>query len=276
MKKVIGITVGGRMEYFTQIVESLAVQEGIGEWECCFSIEPGPSARPAKALCEERLPRVNAWINGNRLGPYNNPRMMITRLYNELDADVVFYSEEDLLLAPDALRMVDWWYALPNRDDYMAIGLHNYVSRADRMSEFDDTIVYAFTSRNYLPLHAAFISLGYACTRALFEQRFIHTVQDPFGPLSNFIWTEYPERLALTPAVSRTKHIGRHNGAHTNDAAYFGFQDPVVLATSERPEYRIVPGSECSALVGLTSDWVNELSRTAPIQRRRKRSRTGA
>jgi hypothetical protein len=109
VKRAITITGWQRPQLFHALLKSLAANDLRG-WQIFVQLEPSEYVEVYRAAAAEVLADVPVFVTANpeRLGIRMNPYSLLSRVF-EGKADFVLYLEEDLLLAPDATALAQWY-----------------------------------------------------------------------------------------------------------------------------------------------------------------------
>lgn len=216
------LTAFRRPNYLREVLFTIAnnVPE-LSEYGLHFSLEPGNDE--VLATCElVRFVPTDIHVNDQVRGVTHNPFEMLTRMFAN-GAEAVLYLEDDVVLASDALKLASWFFEHPDRDQYLCLNLYNGAS--DEAA--DPELVGAANEFN---------ALGVGITRYQWENYFSqHWYQNPAG--WDYSIGDVAKRVpSLTPAISRSHHIGRELGtwydASRHDAVYCG--NPMCTTVAEK------------------------------------------
>ena len=186
--KTISMTAYRRPEYETTVIASLLVNT--------------PSLRQGNFLgvCRDQDGEKN-------IGCDNNTLKAIEGAFEE-GSDFNLHLEDDTVLSPDALALCNWFYNLPERDNYVLLNLHAH-SKADALERPLDVVE-----------SARFSSWGWAITRKQWETvvRPEWNAKKRFHPMG-WDWSvgltiQRHGLKTLRPVLSRVRNIGRENGTY--------------------------------------------------------------
>ena len=250
MKRAITITGWQRPELFHALLKSLAANDLRG-WQIFVQLEPSEYSEAYCAAAAEILSGVplSITVNPERLGVRINPYSLLSRVFEE-KADFVLYLEEDLLLAPDATALAQW-YATNHRSEWMCLSLlsggcgsKGFISEPNHPE-----LLFAGKSFN---------SLGFAFRRNEWEQHIRpawlsdQIVYTCYGQGNgSWDWSVYLHVImteglyTLQPAAARATHTGRYGmycGPEFHDAAFTGLDLAEGLAT-DRSYHVLTPDS---------------------------------
>jgi hypothetical protein len=110
-EKTITITAMSRPALFDQMLRSLVACRLDG-WHVIVAAEPAPEQDEIARLAEQHVPadQLTFIRNPTRLGVRENPKAAMVRAFAG-GSRFNLSLEEDLLLAPDALKLADWYIA---------------------------------------------------------------------------------------------------------------------------------------------------------------------
>jgi hypothetical protein len=138
-------------------------------------------------------------------------------------SDFNLHIEDDTVLSPDALDLCDWFYRLPERDDYVLLNLLAH-SKPCRHCDGNFRIVPDDLCPYCRPLDvlesSRFNSWGWAITRGMWEKWLLpewnaKNRTHPMGwDWSVGLTIQRHGLKTLHPALSRVKNIGRENGTY--------------------------------------------------------------
>ena len=188
-----------RLHYLVQTIECLK-RNSLQGYTLFLGVEPTDEAVVEYCKRLDFMP-INLTVNRTRLGVAWNPRATINRAF-ESGSEFNVAIEDDLLLAPDALDLANWFFSLNHRQ-FFSLNLCNY--RSDPL----------FPSEIEASSH--FIPLGWAVTRAVW-QTFLQPnwMCDERGwDFSvNKVLESHPNERLLQPKLARSNHNGRDGGEH--------------------------------------------------------------
>lgn len=205
MKKALALTAFKRPQYLQQVLESLR-RNSVSDYTLFVGVEP-VSAEVIKVCKSIDFLPTDITINSKILGVRENPFQTIKRAF-DAGSDVVWQLEDDVVLSPDAAGLVESYLAFDRKDDFLCLNLYNPDSKAD--------------DENAIVASQGFNALSLAITRQQWERYFIPNYHvDSRG--WDWSMTEFQKRANvsnLTPAMSRSHHIGRDGGTHYRAAQH--------------------------------------------------------
>ncbi len=231
-------------------MKSLAANDLRG-WQIFVQLEPSKYSEAYCAAAAGILSGVplSITVNPERLGVRMNPYGLLSRVFEE-KADFVLYLEEDLLLAPDATALAQW-YAANHRSEWMCLSL---------LSGGCGSIGFISEPNHPELLFAgkSFNSLGFAFRRNEWEQHIRpawlsdQIVYTCYGQGNgSWDWSVYLHVImteglyTLQPAAARATHTGRYGmycGPEFHDAAFTGLDLAEGLGT-DRNYHVLTPDS---------------------------------
>jgi hypothetical protein len=250
VKRAITITGWQRPQLFDALLKSLAANDLRG-WQIFVQLEPSEFVEAYRAAAAEVLPDVPVFltVNPERLGIRMNPYSLFSRVFEE-KADFVLHLEEDLLLAPDATALAQW-YAGNCRSEWMCLSL---LSGGCGSKGFISEPSYP----ELLFAGKSFNSLGFAFRRNEWEQHIRpawlsdQIVYTCYGQGNgSWDWSVYRHVImteglyTLQPVAARATHTGRYGvycGPEFHDAAFTGLDLAEGLAT-DRSYHVLAPDS---------------------------------
>jgi hypothetical protein len=224
--KSISMTAYRRPEYENQVCKSLAPQLQRSAWRFtpCFDAPP-----PCNRGCDANTLAAIS-INFSRGSDFN------------------LHIEDDTVLSPDALDLCDWFYRLPERDDYVLLNLFAHSKTLDRPLDVLES--------------ARFNSWGWAITRGMWEKWILpewnaKKQTHPMGwDWSVGLTIQRHGLKTLHPALSRVKNIGRENGTYETPEHWDSWaKDLVASPGGFGKEFRI---TERIAEMPPVDGWVTE------------------
>lgn len=217
--RVIVITGFRRPGLFRDLLASLARNDLTG-WRVAVRLEPSPQVPAFRAAVAELLAghEVTVTVNPRRLGVRANPFAALDEAFAG-GATGVLYLEEDLVVAPDATRLADWYFA-QHRPEWLALcllaggcGATGFLSNADHPGLL-------FTART-------FNALGWALRAEEWHGRLrerwmrlrparmrTYATSAPVG----WDWQAWSllvrdsRRRVVQPVLARARHTGRDEG----------------------------------------------------------------
>jgi len=218
--RTITITGWKRPHYLRKSLETLAQNDlkspdsrKLKDWKLYCFLEPG-CAETVKVCEEFDWPHKEIIVNRKRMGVRENPFAALCRVFND-DSKMNIYLEEDVVLSKDAIRMANWYWDITRADQERWLSLnyfHNGSNPADPVGLLESK---------------AFNALGVVMTRPSWERWFKPSWHDDskskqaWGKhyigwdwaITSMMAIEKP-LMTLTPAFSRSNHIGREGGVH--------------------------------------------------------------
>lgn len=205
MKKAICLTAFKRPDYLRQVLDSLKSNNDISDFTLFIGIEP--VSPEVIRLCRsiDFIP-TEITINSRILGVKDNPFQTIKRAF-DAGFDLVWQMEDDVIISPDAANLVNTYANLDRKEEFLCLNLYNPDSYDD------DNRIYPSKGFNALSL---------AITKDQWKKFF-----EPNYHIDHRGWdwsmTGLLERSSLnnlTPALSRSHHIGRDGGTHYRPAQH--------------------------------------------------------
>lgn len=225
--KTITLVAFRRPDYTLETINSLRVQRNISDYHLFVAIEPGHLETYAVCRGIDFMDRTIE-VNSTVLGVNCNNLKVYERAF---DAGSMFNVaiEDDTPLAPDALRLAQWYATLPERDNYWLLNLFSGSRTYDRPLDVSE--------------HGSFCPWGFCMSQTGFERIASEWMCDPRG----WDWSicEAMKRKsgkALKPHLARSRNIGRTRGVYCTpeyyDACFGGNVCSDGLAVGD---FRIVP-----------------------------------
>lgn len=210
--KTVTIPAAFRPHYLAQVLASLRRNDCSG-YELFVAVEPTPQVDETLRLLEavDWMP-VQVVRNPVLLGVRSNPYQLMQRAF-EAGSILNVFLEEDVVIAPDAVRMANWYVETQGDQEWLCLNFLNYRSMG--------------SNRDPLALFSSsgFNGLGLCIMRRAWEDWFS---QEWFN--EERVARIYPGRYGwdwslgavvaelklrtLTPLLSRANHIGREGGVH--------------------------------------------------------------
>jgi hypothetical protein len=216
---VVAFTAFRRPEYLAEVLRSWEGCRLVRDTRFQFAVEPSPQLQQVlDVIATFRAGQVEVIVNDKVEGVLHNPWLALNRAFDS-GADFAVLAEDDVLVASDFLEFMRWaskHHAL-NRSVLVASG-HSLVGGIP-----DGAVV---TDR-------AFSGLGWGTWRNRWEAVLRDTWDHDYssgvdGVHAGWDWN-ITERvmpatrtLQVRPVVSRTQHIGRHHGVHTDESSWPG------------------------------------------------------
>lgn len=247
--KAIVITGFRRPALFRDLLASLARNDLAG-WRVVIRLEPSALVPAFQAAAAELLAGVpcRLTVNPRRLGIRANPYAALEEAFAGGAAGVL-YLEEDLVVAPDATRLADWYFE-NHRPEWLALCLLAGGCGATGFLSNPAHPELLFTART-------FNSLGWALRaeewRACLRPRWMRRAPARMRTYSTSLpvgwdWQAYAllvndaRRRVVQPVLARARHTGRDDGEFCTPA----FHDrafpwlPLAEASAGRYELRAV------------------------------------
>ena len=234
--KTITITTNNRPELLERMLQSL---------QTCFVHQPGdlwehyqvfagcePGCPRNVELLLQHVPPSQITVNSQCLGVRHNPYETLKRAF-AAGSEANVYLEDDIVLAPDAFQMAEWYWSI-QQPRHLCLNFLNYHSDPARPATVLETA-------------DEFNALGVCLTRQSWQEHFEPSwFIDLPGFAHGWDWSVHRRLRAngglftLQPALSRSNHTGRY-GVHCRPR----FHDQMFanLAVNSDPgpfEYRIV------------------------------------
>jgi hypothetical protein len=205
--KTITVLTYNRPDYLKLTLEALSRCRGLLQYEVFVSVDDAPKQERtvllAKAFgCVFEPKHYHVQELSERLGINQHPYWAYNSAFgNGSDFNVVF--EDDVVPAPDALELCDWYYEHPERDRYACLCMHSH-SRIQ-----DDRPLSMYEEMSFDPW-------GWAFTRQAWETIFKpNWTSHPNGWDWSVHFTIKKNGLkVLRPPLSRTTNIGREQGTN--------------------------------------------------------------
>lgn len=197
--KTITLVVNDRPTYLEQTLEALRLC-CLDDYTMFIGVEPGNA--DVLTMCRSiTFMRTVVCVNSRRLGVSDNPLETIRRAF-AAGSQLNVALEDDVVLAPDALHLCNWFETL-DASDALCLCLFTYGSDSTKPREV--------VARSH------FTPLGWCTTRGMWSNRIEPKwMCDPRGwDFSiNKILADSPGMYVLQPLWSRSNHIGRIGGTH--------------------------------------------------------------
>jgi hypothetical protein len=252
--KTITITGYRRPHLFRDLLQSLAANDLAG-WTIFVRLEPSPAVAEFIAIANETLPGQDCrvTVNPERLGVRRNPCALLEEVFAAGSA-INLYLEEDMVVAPDAIALAEW-FAAHHRSDWLCLSLlaggcggRGPISYA----AYPDLLFLART----------FNSLGFVATREAWRTHFApNWMVDPPGArhVAGWDWSihfhlvRHPHLRTVQPALARANHTGRDDGEHCSAEFHdLAFSElPIAGLPAGSHEYRLTPLERLPAQVRL-------------------------
>jgi hypothetical protein len=198
MKIAICLTAFKRPEYLSQVLSSLQKND-TSDMTMFVGVEP-VSPEVIKICKSIDFIKTNITINPRILGVKDNPFQTMSRAF-DAGFDMIWQMEDDVLVSPDAADLVRAYSEYNRRDEHLCLNLYN------PSSWNDPETVYASKGFNALSL---------AISKQQWKDHFVTNYHaDKRGWDWSMIGLLQRTHLTnLTPALSRSHHIGRDGGTH--------------------------------------------------------------
>lgn len=224
-KYAMAMTAFNRPGYMREVLYTLANNAGLEDYTLHFSLEPVNPEVIATANAVQFIPKV-VHVNSRSLGVTNNPYTMLKRVFETTDVAGVLYLEEDVTLAPDAVKLATWYFQQPTRNNYLCLNLYNPDSHADANPE-------------ELVSSLSFNALGVGITREQWNTHF-----NPGWHKNPAGWDWSLIDIAKTvpclmPRISRSHHIGREGGTYYDASRHDAIYCPNPMCTQPAKTFRI-------------------------------------
>jgi hypothetical protein len=197
--KTITLVACNRLHYLAKTIECLR-RNHLEGYTLFIGVEPVDDAVVEYCRQLDFMP-IDLTVNATRLGVAWNPKATISRAF-DAGSEFNVALEDDLLLAPDALDLANWFFEL-NKQQFFSLNLCNYRSDPSFPSEIEPT--------------DHFIPLGWAITRAVWQESIRpNWMCDPRGwdfSVNTILESQIRQRL-LQPRLARSNHNGREGGEH--------------------------------------------------------------
>lgn len=225
--KVITMTLFNRPAYTKQCLQALSECVGISEYILCPTVEPG-CQEVIDLVKNVRFAEVQLEVNADKLGCNKNIWKALDRGFKQ--AAFVIHVEDDVLLAPDALRFFEFCSKRYKDDPSIhTIGaFHREVCKPDQMHSFF--------------IRQAFICWAWGTWKDRWEE--------PLGlrecwdlEHKNLGWDHHIHRTLrknrgqVTCNLSRAQNIGAENGVYTPSAEWHK-ENVLLECWAGNPEYR--------------------------------------
>jgi hypothetical protein len=251
--KSISMTAYRRPEYENQVLESVIPQIAGTAWQFYQTYDREP---PDNYGCDR------------------NTLFSISRAFLH-GSEFNLHIEDDTVLSPDALDLCDWFWRLPERDDYVLLNLFAYSKSLkcavckgvgapwNNSASVPCTVCGGLGNRGLDVLESArFNSWGWAITRGMWEKYLLpewnaKKQTNPMGwDWSVGLTIQRHGLKTLHPALSRVKNIGRENGTYETPEHWDSWaKDLVASPGGFGKEFRI---TERIAEMPPVDGWVTE------------------
>ena len=243
---VITIPAYRRPYHLSKMIVTL-LDNALGSWSIHIAIEPSPYASDMARMAAGLLAKCENFqidINEQRLGVIHNPRRLIENAFQK-GAELVLHLEEDLLVAPDATALAQW-FQRNHQPDWLCLNLLSGSCGSAGMISNPDFPHILFPSKT-------FNALGFAVRREEWGQHmhpaWLHAEQAIVGlngvPTGGWDWAvaaalmRDPSLVSVQPALARANHNGRTGGEHCSPSFHdLAFSDlPIFSGESFEPSF---------------------------------------
>lgn len=215
-----------RPEYLMETLDSWNNARGIRNIEKQLFLDPSPAQEGMKAVAAQSMPDLEVTVNDHRKGVLTNPWNAIDTAFEDPEVDFVILGEEDLIVSSDILEYFQWAKAAYSPEE--ALGVCCYTA-AQEGSEAHTELGPDFG----VWIWGTWRESWFDHIRVTWD----HDYSTNNGrPGVDAGWDHNLNRLAKTvkpfvhSAVSRSKHIGEHNGSHMT---------PSLFATMLCPTFKL-------------------------------------
>jgi hypothetical protein len=241
MRKIVAMTAFNRPVLLAVALDALRAA-GAAEfgWRFVIRVEPSPIAHDVLDVIEASglFKPDDVFLNDRRAGPNENPRLAIVDAV-ERGADIVLYHQDDCVLAPDALRLVDWWTTLPERDRFLCLWLLAYESDPARPADVMPSRGEAAKKLQGCSFHSGG---AFAFTAAAWRSqlsRWWHSDARGSDWSIGARMDADPSVVALVPALSRANHTGRTGGTFCTPEFHDRLFGSLVMSDGTRSDFRL-------------------------------------
>lgn len=210
--KTISLPVYRRPDRVRRLAETLRANRPVG-YTLFVSAEPGYPEVIEAVKAIDFMP-VELSVNAVRFGLNANIRKSLMAAM-EAGSEFNVALEDDIILAPDALKLADWFSTYKHRGEYACLGF--FAKNSSRTSPFEVCITQDFRSWGWCFTRSAwndFIFPGLHCEPAM-------NPQVEFSHLWDFKLQYYLVRYGIKtmhPILSRSNHEGYEDGTNVLDA----------------------------------------------------------
>lgn len=221
-----------RRDYLNQVLDSLATALSLCPEFRVNHIIIGVDAGPDRVETGIRvygLRDCTILFWPEHLGVTEHPRRLLQYAFMELDSSFNLHLEDDTVLAPDALRLVEWFRSRMSEPAHI-LSLHSRTTSRDRLDQAlvryrDDFGVWGWAATGYV-------------ARRYILPYWNHRRIEPLG--WDYSMTDIVKRnglIVLSPELSRVINIGREGGAHATPEQWDAdLRDQVVAGTDDMRE----------------------------------------
>jgi hypothetical protein len=240
--KSISMTAWCRASYSELALDSITKARGYMPWRFFASVDGpihpdqdtvlGHQCAEVRAVFERRhMGHPDVRFHRNNMGCNANIFQAVQMAF-DAGSDFNLHVEDDIVLSPDALELSNWFYNLPERDEYVCLNV---------FSDWRDHGNQPLAIAEYF----SFFPWGWACTRRMWE-KYLAPEWDTkrFGP-TGWDWSvgmtiQKHGLKVLRPFLSRALNIGRDQGLHmSSDHWEKNFSNQVVSDGSHGKDYYI-------------------------------------
>lgn len=242
-----------RPEYLRKCLHAIRTCRAIEGWFVAINVD-GPETDPQVIQCQEvafefqsvygaccYISEVNDGVNKNNF----------IGIHREFigAVDAVLVVEEDVILAPDALQLCDWFLTHPERDNYACLLLHAFSEQPQ------DPVAMQECMR--------FCPWGWLVTHEMWERWFKPNWNCKKVPPFGWDWAlgyiiQKHGLKSLRPRMSRVRNIGREGGVYETPEHYDSFHGRNLVHDGSPAAYEIVDrlGPDYAAVE--MEQWVKE------------------
>jgi hypothetical protein len=198
--RTITITAYNRPDYLKHTLDMLSRNRHLEKYLLVCKLElPNKCLEVCKSIgFMNKVICVNRRIQGVRDNPFNALGIVFSRgsMFN-------IYLEEDIDIAPDAVDMAEWFFALPDVNDYLCM---NYFVHGT--SDIDAGKIIRTTD--------GFSALGMCLTRHSWDEHFKTCWGNDIRGWDYSVTNMINEKklLSLRPVMPRSNHAGKFGGRH--------------------------------------------------------------
>ena len=208
--KSITVIAYNRPKYLDRVLTALGECRGVENYSVCVSLDDGGNQPVVNAVA--RSHPFDVFVMPRKMGVDSHPQGIYEAVFDgfafDSPSEFNVVIEDDVVPAPDALELCDWFFAHPRRDDYVCLCLHSHSK----------------DQSNPLLLHEEmrFNSWGWAFTSKSWKDLLLpEWNQKPPTPHGGIGWDwsvgltiQRHGLKVLRPELSRTLNIGRENGTY--------------------------------------------------------------
>jgi hypothetical protein len=218
MTRTVTICAYNRPIYLDQVIGSLRRALSLASWrpdKIVVGVDPGGQWQNDVVNIAAQAPApVEVIVWPEHLGVSEAPRRLLQYVFSELESAFNLHLEDDTVISPDALNLVDWYER--NLDAFWARGLLCLTLHSPSSTHENKDVVYR---------RSDFGVWGWAMDffrwRGYLSQWWNHRRYEPLG--WDYSATDMLHRCNLqvaAPALSRVCNIGREGGTFQTPAGY--------------------------------------------------------